>query len=165
MADLRAKRTKVLPDHLALVDPYSDKTLGDRVFYAGGQRFLTPMKIPGDEDYEFMYPSGPHSYLSEEHANTDHFRFSRKPRAKDLLEMIYKFWPKESKRNRGKDEHTVLAKFKKKVVEVDFAALSAIENRFPFEAPGKYSIVVTCQYRKEVYIHFNMQSAPSVLTF
>jgi len=79
MANFRAKRTQVLGDHLALKDPYSDKSLGDRVFYAGGQRFLTPMKIPGDEAYEYMYPSGPHSYLSEEHANTNCYRYSRKP--------------------------------------------------------------------------------------
>lgn len=143
MADLRAKRTKALPDHLALVDPYSDKTLGDRVFYAGGQRFLTPMKIPGDENYEFMYPAGPHSYLSEEHADTDHFRYGRKPRAKDLLEMIYNFWPNEARRNKGKDEHIVLAKFKKRIVEVDFAGLAAMESRFPFESPGKYCANVT----------------------
>jgi hypothetical protein len=46
MADLRAKQSKVSRDHLALIDPYSDKTLGDRCFYGAGQRFLTPIKLP-----------------------------------------------------------------------------------------------------------------------
>jgi len=50
--------------------------------------------------------------------------------------MIYKFWPKEAKRNRGKDVQLVLARFKKKVVEVDYAMIAALENRFPFESPG-----------------------------
>jgi hypothetical protein len=125
MADFRAKRTKVSPDFLALHDPYSDKTLGDRCFYGAGQRFLTPIKLPGvDEDYEYFFPSGPHSYLSEAHRDTDFFRYPHKPRTDDLMRMIENFWPKEAKRKRRKNDLVPLARYKNRILEIDFAVFA-----------------------------------------
>jgi hypothetical protein len=126
MADFRAKRIKVSRDHLALDDPYSDKTLGDRCFYGAGQQFLTPIKIPGiDEDYEYMFPEGPHSYLSEEHRDTEAFRYPHKPRANDLMKMIHNFWPKEAKRKGGKKNAVKeLLPYKNRLVEIDFAVIA-----------------------------------------
>ncbi|KAG7365736.1 hypothetical protein IV203_028406 [Nitzschia inconspicua] len=139
MADFRAKRTKVSGDHLALQDPYSDKTLGDRCFYGAGQRFLTPIKLPGiDEDYEYIFPSGPWSYLSQEHRDTEFFRYPHKPRSKDLMRMIDNFWPKEAKRNRRhKDNLVPLARYKHRIAEIDFAIFASLPAREPFEAPGE----------------------------
>jgi hypothetical protein len=125
MADFRAKRTKVSADYLALLDPYSDKTLGDRCFYGAGQRFLTPIKLPGiDEDYEYFFPSGPHSYLSQEHQDTDFFRYPHKPRSQDLITMIENFWPNEATRKKRKNDLAPLARYKKRILEIDFAVFA-----------------------------------------
>jgi hypothetical protein len=125
MADFRAKRTKVSGDFLALQDPYSDKTLGDRCFYGPGQRFMTAVKLPGiDEDYEYFFPSGPWSYLSGEHRDTDFFRYPHKPRSEDLMKMITAFWPQEAKRKRRKNELVPLARYKNRIAEIDFAVFA-----------------------------------------
>lgn len=147
-AEFRAKRTKVSNDHLALQDSTSDKTLGDRCFFGAGQRFMTPIKIPGlDEDYEFIFPEGPHSYHSQEHRDTNALRFSHKPRASDLLKMIYNFWPKEEKRNKKRDHIMPLARFKNRVAEIDFAVFA---GKFPWNwckslslATGQYPSFLT----------------------
>ena len=110
--------------------------------------FLTPIKIPGiDEDYEYMFPEGPHSYLSEEHRDTEAFRYPHKPRANDLLKMIHNFWPKEAKRKGAKmNAVKELLSYKNRLVEIDFAAIA-------------------CKYLLPVlfYVYLNMSSQFSFL--
>ena len=136
MADFMAKKFKVSNDHLALKNPYTDMTLGDRCFYGAGQQFLTPIKLPGlDPDYDYKFPATRNSYLSEEHHETDAFRFPHKPTSDDLLKMLYNFWPKEAKRKPQKDS-VPLARFKNKIVEIDFAIIAALEARTTWHTPG-----------------------------
>ena len=57
MADLLANKHKHSPDHLTLSNPNTDETLSDRVFYGTGQKYLTPLKLPGiDEDFDYFFP-------------------------------------------------------------------------------------------------------------
>lgn len=135
-ADFRATQLKVSNDHLVLEDPTSDRTLGDRTFYGTGQRFLTPAKFPGvHEDYEYLFPGGPDSYMTEAH--NEKFRYSKKPKADDLMKMIHTFWPKEAKGRKRNGEYWVpLGRFKDRVVEIDLSVTADLESRKDFHSPG-----------------------------
>lgn len=135
-ADFMAKKLKVSNDYLVLQDPTSDRTLGDRCFYGTGQRFLTPAKFPGiNEDYEYLFPGGPDSYMTQAH--NDKFRFTAKPKADDLLNMIHSFWPKEANRKKRNGEYVVpLARFKDRIVEIDFSVTAGLPSRELFHSPG-----------------------------
>lgn len=48
MIDVMSKRNTLAMDIVAFDNPTSDETLSDRVFYGTGQKFLTPIKLPGN---------------------------------------------------------------------------------------------------------------------
>ena len=136
LSELIATKARYSNHHLALEDPYSDRTLGDRCFYGTGQEFLTPVKFPGiNEDYEYTFPGGPHSFMTDEHREV--FRYANKPSSNQLLGMIYAFWPNEEKKGRrGADTLEELTRFKNRILEIDYASWESIEVREEFWAAG-----------------------------
>ena len=134
LSELIATKARYSNHHLALEDPYSDRTLGDRCFYGTGQEFLTPVKFPGiNEDYEYTFPGGPHSFMTDEHREV--FRYANKPSSNQLLGMIYAFWPNEEKKGRpGDDASEELTRFKNRILEIDYASWESIEVREEFWA-------------------------------
>jgi hypothetical protein len=139
LADFMADKLKYANDYAAFVDPASDRTLGDRVFFGPSVKFMTQIKLPGiNEDFEYLYPGVPSRYMSDEHREA--FRYPVKPSADQLLKMIYKFWPKEAKRaeynGRRGEREIPLARFRDKIVEIDLSVFAKLETRESFFAPG-----------------------------
>ena len=133
---LKMKHANVRP---TFEDATSDEVLGDNSFFGPPAKFLTPLKVPGvDYDYEYTFPGNPDRYLTDEHR--DYFRVPMKPTSAQLLDMLCHHWPKEAirlermtKRNRN---IIPLARFKDKVVEIDYAVFAKQQEREGYMSGG-----------------------------
>ena len=127
--ELRSMKETHSPDHLVIEDTTSDLTMSDRSFYGTGQKFLTPIKIPGfDEDHDFQFPLTALSLPSNDHR--DAFRYTRKPSEKELLRMVKAAYPKIIKAD------TMIREWKDKILQIDFSVLQTLEGRPEFAVPG-----------------------------
>ena len=129
VANLKAKTMKHAWDYLALENPTSDETLSDRSFYGTGQKWLTPLKIPGlSDDYDFQYPLRSDMFMTLYHR--EKFRYSNKPTSSQLLEMVRNFYPNKVK------SKTTLLDFKDKILQIDISNVEAMEVRPQFARGG-----------------------------
>lgn len=140
VADLMANRVKYgALNQLALEDTASDKTLGDRVFYGAGQKFLTVLKLPWEEDYKHHLLGRPEKFLTEAHRQF--FQYDNKPTAEQLLGMIEPFIGHPSRASTlddtsPNDTKAKLMLAKNQVVQIDFAFVDNLPSRKEFYSPG-----------------------------
>ena len=133
---LKMKHANVRP---TFEDATSDEALGDNSFFGPPAKFLTPLKVPGvDYDYEYTFPGNPDRYLTDEHR--DFFRVPMKPTSAQLLDMLCHHWPKEAirlERMKKRNRNVVpLARFKDKVVEIDYAVFAKQQEREGYMSGG-----------------------------
>ena len=124
-----ARKMKHSRNHLTLENPTSDATMSDRVFYGTGQKFLTPIKLPGiDEDHDFFFPGHAKAYMTEKHR--DMFRYTNKAPPGELLRMYLNMYPDK------KDKKTSLLDLRDRILQIDFAVVEALPSREKFFSPG-----------------------------
>jgi len=129
MIEVMSKRNTLATDIVAFEKPTADETLSDRVFYGTGQKYLTPIKLPGiHDDYELMFPHKSDTFVSKEHENF--FRCKKKPKREDLERMIKSFYLSEG------EVVSSLYDWKDRIVEIDFAIVESIPSRELFYSPG-----------------------------
>ena len=121
MIDVMSKRNTLATDILAFKEPTSDETLSARVFYGTGQKFLTPIKLPGiNDDYDLMFPLNSETFVSKEHEQF--FRCKKKPKGDDLERMIKKFYLSHG------EVVSNLYDWRDRIVEIDFAIIESIPS-------------------------------------
>ncbi|CAJ1963397.1 unnamed protein product [Cylindrotheca closterium] len=129
MIEVMTKRNTLAADILAFEQPTTDETLSDRVFYGTGQKYLTPIKLPGiHDDYELMFPHNSNTFVSRNHEKF--FRCKKKPKREDLERMIKSFYLD------NKEVVSSLYDWKDRIVEIDFAIVESIPSRELFYSPG-----------------------------
>lgn len=118
------------PDHLQLENPQDDLTMSDRVFYGTGQKYLTPIKLPGiDEDHDYFFPLRVQDLLTGYHREM--FRYAKKPSTNDLLRMVKSFYPDRV------NATTTMLDWKDKILQLDFAVVGSLPSRpGAFYSPG-----------------------------
>ena len=140
MAQLMSERVKGESMYqLALQDATSDTVLGERAIYGAGARFLAPIKLPGDIDYEFHLHMKHDQFMTEDHR--EYFRYKNKPSSEQLHEMLRNFYKKKSRKGTNFikklfNKQDSLEMFRNKVVQIDFAFVETLPFRDQFYPPG-----------------------------